>query len=113
MNLIRDEVRRIGRHPAPSELSQDLPSDARSPYEEAVRAQDVDRYHLAMGTLVSRDRELIVARIEAQWTYEEIAHRFGMRTPDAARMAAKRAFDRLLERIRRVEGGRAPRSGQP
>jgi RNA polymerase sigma factor (sigma-70 family) len=113
MNLIRDEVRRIGRHPAPSELSQDLPSDSRSPYEEAVRAQDVDRYHLAMGTLVSRDRELIVARIEAQWTYEEIAHRFGMRTPDAARMAAKRAFDRLLERIRRVEGGRAPRSGQP
>jgi DNA-directed RNA polymerase specialized sigma24 family protein len=78
-----------------------------------VRAQDVDRYHLAMGMLVSRDRELIVARIEAQWTYEEIAHRFGMRTPDAARMAAKRAFDRLLERIRRVEGGRAPRSGQP
>src|SRR5262245_2419544 len=38
MNLIRDEVRRIGRHPAPSELSQDLPSEVRSPFEESVRA---------------------------------------------------------------------------
>jgi hypothetical protein len=73
MNLIRDEVRRIGRHPAPSELSQDLPSELRSPFEEAVRAEDVRRYHLALGKMPSRDRELIVARIEAQWSYDEIA----------------------------------------
>lgn len=103
MNLIRDEVRRIGRHPAPSELSDDLPSDTQSPFEEAVRAQDVDRYHVALSALPVRDRELIVARIEAQWTYDEIARRFGMPTSDAARMAAKRAIDRLMERIRRVE----------
>jgi DNA-directed RNA polymerase specialized sigma24 family protein len=80
-----------------------LPSDTQSPFEEAVRAQDVDRYHVALSALPVRDRELIVARIEAQWTYDEIARRFGLPTSDAARMAAKRAIDRLMERIRRVE----------
>jgi RNA polymerase sigma-70 factor (ECF subfamily) len=103
MNLIRDEVRRIGRHPAPSELPDDMPSDIRSPYEEAVRAEDVYRYHVALGKMPSRDRELIVARIEAQWTYEEIAGRFGLRTSDAARMAVTRALGRLMDRIRKVE----------
>ena len=109
MNLIRDEVRRIGRHPAPSELPDDMPSDIRSPYEEAVRAEDVYRYHVALGKMPSRDRELIVARIEAQWTYEEIARRFGMPTSDAARMAVTRALGRLMDRIRKVESARATR----
>jgi RNA polymerase sigma-70 factor, ECF subfamily len=103
MNLIRDEVRRIGRHPTPSQLPHDMPSDLRSPYEEAVRAEDVHRYHVALSNLPSRDRELIVARIEAQWTYEEIGGRFGMPTADAARMAVTRALRRLMERIRSVE----------
>jgi RNA polymerase sigma-70 factor, ECF subfamily len=110
MNLIRDEVRRIGRHPTPSQLPPDMPSDLRSPYEEAVRAEDVYRYHTALSKLVSRDRELIVARIEAQWTHEEIANRFGMPTPDAARMAVTRALRRLMERIRKVERLRGPAS---
>ena len=35
INRIRDEVRRIGRHPAPAELPQDLVSDIPSPLEEA------------------------------------------------------------------------------
>jgi len=109
INLIRDEIRRIGRHPAPSELSQDVPSDLRSPFEEAVRAEDVHRYHVALTKLPSRDRELVVARIEAQWSYDEIADRFGMKTPDAARMAVTRALKRLMEHIRRVEHLKKPR----
>jgi len=103
MNLIRDEVRRIGRHPAPSELPPDMPSDLRSPYEEAVRAEDVYRYHVGLGKLPSRDRELVVARIEAQWTYDEIGNRFGMPSSDAARMAVTRALKRLMDYIRKIE----------
>lgn len=38
---------------------------------------------------------MIVARIEVQWSLPEIAHRFGMRTVDAARMAVNRAVTRL------------------
>jgi len=103
MNLIRDEVRRIGRHPAPSELPPDMPSDLRSPYEEAVRVEDVYRYHVGLGKLPSRDRELVVARIEAQWTYDEIGNRFGMPSSDAARMAVTRALKRLMDYIRKIE----------
>jgi Sigma-70, region 4. len=47
-------------------------------------------------TLNARDRQLVVARIEAQWTHDEIARHFAMRTSDAARMAVSRALQRLL-----------------
>jgi DNA-directed RNA polymerase specialized sigma24 family protein len=43
---------------------------------------------------------MIVARIEAQWSLAEIAQRFSMRTPDAARMAISRALRKLTERLK-------------
>src|SRR5499426_899407 len=51
LNRIRDEVRRIGRHPAPSELPQEIRSDLPSPYEETVKAEHVVRYHRALAQL--------------------------------------------------------------
>ena len=95
INRIRDEVRKIGRHPPPEELPGDLPSDLTSPLEEAVRSEAYERYRRALAQLSPRDREMIVARIEAQWSIAEIAQRFGIRTPDAARMAVSRALRRL------------------
>ena len=41
----------------------------------------------------------MVARIEVQWSLPEIAHRFGMRTVDAARMAVTRAVKRLTNNM--------------
>jgi len=100
INRIRDEVRRIGRHPPPSELPQDLASEHPSPMEEAVRSEAYDRYRTVLGGLSPRDREMIVARIEAQWDLGEIAERFQMPTVDAARMAVTRAMRRLLDRLK-------------
>jgi len=100
INRIRDEVRRVGRHPAPTELPQDLVSDLPSPLEEAVRAEAYDRYRDVLATLSPRDREMIVARIEAQWNLGEIAQRFKMRTVDGARMAVTRALRRLMNRLK-------------
>jgi len=100
INRIRDEVRRIGRHPAPAELPQDLASDLPSPLEEAVRSEAYERYRAVLVELSPRDREVIVARIEAQWNLGEIAQRFGMRTSDAARMAVTRALRRLMDRLK-------------
>jgi RNA polymerase sigma-70 factor (ECF subfamily) len=97
LNRIRDEVRRIGRHPTPCELPADMPSDTPSPLERAVEAEAVGRYQQALGTLSVRDRQLVVARIEAQWSHDEIARHFGMPTADAARMAVSRALRRLLD----------------
>ena len=100
LNRIRDEVRRIGRHPASCELPDDMPSEEPSPHEQAVMAEAVSRYCEALTVLSPRDRQLVVARIEAQWSYDEIARHFDMPTPDAARMAVSRALRRLLDSLK-------------
>ncbi len=100
INRIRDEVRRIGRHPTPAELPEDLASEMPSPLEEAVRAEAYDRYRAVLVQLSPRDREMVVARIEAQWNLGEIAQRFNMRTVDGARMAVTRALRRLMDRLK-------------
>lgn len=99
INRIRDEVRKIGRHPAPSELPEDLQSDNTSPLEAVVQVEAYERYRTALTDLNPRDREMIVARIEMQWSLAEIAQRFGIKTPDAARMAVSRALRRLMTRL--------------
>jgi RNA polymerase sigma-70 factor (ECF subfamily) len=100
INRIRDEVRRIGRQPAPVELPEDLSSESTSPLEAVVQAEHYERYRDALGHLSARDREMIVARIEVQWSLSEIASRFGMRTSDAARMAVTRALKKLTTRLK-------------
>ena len=100
INRIRDEVRRIGRHPTPVDLPEDLASEVPSPLEEAVRAEAYDRYRAVLVQLSPRDREMVVARIEAQWNLAEIAQRFNMRTVDGARMAVTRALRRLMDRLK-------------
>jgi RNA polymerase sigma-70 factor (ECF subfamily) len=100
INRIRDEVRRIGRQPAPVELPEDLRTNVASPLESAVQAEAYDRYRKALDELSPRDREMIVARIEVQWSLAEIAQRFKLPTPDAARMAVTRALKRLTDRLK-------------
>jgi len=100
INRIRDELRRIGRHPHAVELPEDQPSDRTSPLDSAIKAEAYERYRQALTRLSSKDREMVVARVEVQWSLSEIAHRFGMRTVDAARMAVTRALRRLTENLR-------------
>jgi RNA polymerase sigma-70 factor (ECF subfamily) len=94
INRIRDEVRRVGRQPPPVELPEDQPSDRDSPLETAIQAEAYDRYRDALSRLRPKDRELVVARIELQWSIAEISHRFDFST-EAARMAVTRALRRL------------------
>lgn len=100
INRIRDEVRKIGRHAPPTELPEDHPSDRTSPLEAAIQAEAYERYRQALTRLEPKDRELIVARVEVQWSVAEIAQRFGMRTVDATRMAVSRAVRRLTEQMK-------------
>ena len=92
---IRDEIRRVGRHPAPVERPDEHPGDTTSPREVALQAESYERYRKALADLKPRDREMIVARVEAQWSMGEIARQFGMRTVDGARMAVTRALKKL------------------
>jgi RNA polymerase sigma-70 factor, ECF subfamily len=99
INRIRDEVRRVTRRGVTSELPDDAPSDDHSPLELAIAAQAYDRYRDALKRLKSRDRQIAVARIELQWTAEEVAERFHFRTRDGARMATTRALERLAAEL--------------
>ena len=99
INRIRDEVRRITRHPAAVELPEEHPGDATSPLESVILTESYERYRQALGLLKPRDREMVVARVEVQWSLAEIAQRFGIRTADAARMAVSRALRRLSARM--------------
>jgi len=100
INQICDEVRRVSRQPPPTELPEDLPSDRTSPLEAAIQSETYQRYRDALTQLTPKDREMVVARIEVQWSLGEIAQRFGMRTVDAARMAVTRALRRLSNQLK-------------
>jgi DNA-directed RNA polymerase specialized sigma24 family protein len=70
--------------------------------ETAIRDEEYGRYRRALERLAARDRQLIVARIELQWNYDEIARTLGMPTPDAVRVAVSRALRRLKAAVRRL-----------
>lgn len=95
INRIRDEVRKVTRHPAAEGLSPDHPGDGTSPLEAAIQVESYERYRRGLERLKPRDREMVVARVEAQWSLGEISQRFGLSTVDAARMAVSRALKRL------------------
>ena len=99
LNRIRDEVRRVTRRPPPVELPEDLIADEVSPLDNAIKTESYDRYCAALDRLKARDRELVVAHVELQWTAREIQKRFEMSSDAAARMAVKRALERLLATI--------------
>ena len=100
LNRIRDELRRAKRRPATSEIDSELQDHGRSPLEEAIGREAIERYERALATLRQEDREAVVARIELGYTNEEIAGLLGKPTANAARMAVERAIVRLAKEMR-------------
>ena len=103
MNRIRDELRRAKRRPAKSELDSQVQDQGRSPLEEAIGHEALERYELALANLRREDREAVVARIELGYTNEEIAELFGKPTANAARMTVERALVRLAKEMRNAK----------
>jgi RNA polymerase sigma-70 factor, ECF subfamily len=97
MNRIRDEVRRVARYPTPAGLDDEdaFMDAAASPLEEAIGTEALERYEAALQRLRPEEREVIVARVELQQSYQQIAAAHGKASPDAARMAVTRALVRL------------------
>ena len=102
MNRIRDEIRRGIRCPSPSQLDVDSPDRNASPLEEAIGREAVERYEAALAALRPEEREAIVARVEMDGTYEQVAQVLGKPSADAARMAVTRALLRLAEEMSRA-----------
>jgi RNA polymerase sigma-70 factor, ECF subfamily len=104
MNRIRDEVRRTKRAPPPTTLPDDHADRAASPLDLAIGDEAVARYEAALARLRPEDREAVVARIEMDGTYRDVALALGKPSADAARMAVSRALLRLAEEMSRGEG---------
>lgn len=95
-NHIRDEIRRVNTRPAAAELRDSHPDESPSPLEAAIGREGVERYEAALKELRPADREAIIARIELQQSYEEVAIALGKPSADAARMAVTRALKTLV-----------------
>lgn len=105
MNRIRDHLRWKARQPPHAtwdSSSGGQVDQSPSPFESAVANQVQRRYEAALERLTEADRDLVVARVELQLTYGEIAAATGGPTADAVRMAVSRALGRLAQEMHAV-----------
>jgi len=100
MNRIRDELRRASRRAPPRELADDVLSPLASPLDQAIGREATERYEAALAELRDEEREAIVARIELECSYEEMAVMLGKPTANAARVAVRRAVVRLAMKMK-------------
>jgi len=102
VNRIRDELRFAHRHPSPEAIDTAHPADGPSPLDEAIDAEDRERYRRALERLGDEDRELVVSRLELHYNYDQIALVTSRATGNAARVAVRRAMVKLAEEMDRV-----------
>lgn len=100
-NRIRDEHRRVGRRGVPQALSESIVDRDPSPLDRAMTNEMDAAYRAALARLSADDQELIVAHLELEYSHEQLGCMLG-RTPNAARMALRRAIRRLAAQM----GGR-------
>ncbi len=101
-NRITDEIRRGLRVVIEDgEAALDQPSPGPSPLDLAIRQQARARYLAALDRVRLEDRLLIVGRIDLGYSYEQLAIVSGRVTPDATRVAVRRALVRLAKTMSR------------
>lgn len=95
-NHIRDEIRKAVKRPVDNQPLEAHIDPGPSPLECAVGHEGVERYEAALAKLRPADREAIIARIEMQQSYEEIAIALQKPSADAARVSVSRAIKNLV-----------------
>ena len=97
-NHIRDEIRKVhARPPIGGIIPENKVDPGPSPLERAIGRERLDRYDAALAKLRPAEREAIVARLELQQSYEEVALALGKPSADAARMLVARAVKNLIK----------------
>jgi RNA polymerase sigma-70 factor (ECF subfamily) len=94
-NQIRDEIRRVRTRGPVEPISSFEPLAEASPHDEAAAGEERERYRRALASLSEEERELVVARLQLGYSYEQLAFATRKPSPDAARMAFKRALLKL------------------
>jgi len=96
-NHIRDEIRKVVKRPTPEVADSQYPDPGPSPLEQAIGHEAFERYEAALATLRPGDREAIIARVELQQSYEEVAIALQKSNANAARVAVARAVKSLVK----------------
>src|SRR5262245_2234341 len=97
LNAIRDEIRRSRRHPARQGLDGAIADRGRSPVEDAIGREALERYDNALAELSEEQRAAVILKLEFGMTNPELAAAMGKPTPNAARMTVARALIRIAE----------------
>jgi RNA polymerase sigma-70 factor (ECF subfamily) len=100
-NRIVDILRRSETRLQGGELTGEEPDAQPSPLAQAISAEENERYRSALARLRQEDQTLIVGRFELGYSYEQLALASGRATPEAARVALRRAVARLTEEMSR------------
>jgi RNA polymerase sigma factor (sigma-70 family) len=98
-NRIRDEARRIGRRPELTSLDVEPADGSPSPLDAVIADELLARDAGTWGRLTPEDRELLVARFQFGYSYEEVARLMARPSAAAARMAVNRVVARLRDLI--------------
>jgi DNA-directed RNA polymerase specialized sigma24 family protein len=88
-------LRQAKRHPMAVEMPDNLALDGTSPLEAAIGAENAVRYERALAKLRDEDREAIILRLEMHYTYDELRVALDKPSEGAARLAVRRALERL------------------
>ena len=98
-NLLRDELRRVGRRPIQEPLDDQLEHTAVSPLASTITAETLKAYEQALAGMPAEQRELIVMRVELGLPNEEIAALTNSPSANAARMRVARALADLARQM--------------
>lgn len=102
VNRVRTQFRYAARHPVPQGLNDALVHAGASPLDLTIDQENQQRYRTALQRLRTADRAAIIARIELGYSYEQLALMLAKPTPQAARLAVRRALLRLDDEMRRA-----------
>jgi RNA polymerase sigma-70 factor, ECF subfamily len=103
INRIRNHVGRAIGRPAAIELESHVPDERTSPLDAAIGVEIEERYEAALKRLEPGEREAIIARVEFEMSFAEVAAMLDKPSPDAARMTVVRALLHLAEEMRRPD----------
>lgn len=99
-NRIRDLIRQRNRRGGAPDDVGDLPLPSKdSPWRDLVTREETERYLGGLRRLSPEDQVLIVGRIDLGYDYDQLAVVSGRPGPDAARMAVRRAIERLAQEM--------------
>ena len=92
-----DELRKVQRRPALDPMNVSVGVDTESPIEAAIGREALEAYETALAALDPVSRDAVIARLELNLPWQDIAQMTGKSSADAARISVSRALVRLAE----------------